>query len=342
MKKLRVLALVHDDLVPPDSIEGLTDEEMADWRAEYDVISACEDLGHDVMTLGIGDDVDVIRRATQEFEPHVCFNLLVEFHGAGHYDQHVVSYLELLEQDYTGCNPRGMTLARDKGLSKTIVARHGVRVPDFDVFLKNRKIRRRPDLKFPLFVKSVDEEASLGISLASIVRDDDRLAERVTFVHERVGTDAIAEEYVDGREFYVGVLGNDRLKTFPPWELLIPNLPEGAPRIATRRLKWDLAYQRRIGVKNRRAELPEAVEEELGRIARGVYRQLSLSGYARLDFRMRPDGRIYLLEANPNPDITFGEDFADSAEAGGMGYEELLQRILQLGLAYPAAWKGNH
>ena len=341
MKKLRALLLCHEELVPPDSIAGLSDEEIADWRTEFDVLSTLRDLGHEAEVLGMGDDIDAIRRVALEYRPDVCFNLLVEFHGAANYDQHVVSHLELLRQNYTGCNPRGMTLARDKALSKKILAYDGLPVPRFAVFPRGRKVRRPAGLAFPLFVKSVSEEASLGISRSSIVHDDAQLAERVSFVHERVGTDVIAEEYIDGREFYVGVIGNARLETFPIWELFIPNLPAGAPRIATRRLKWDLRYQRKIGVRNRRAEgLSPELERGIAAVAKSVYRSLGLSGYARLDLRMRPDGRFYVLEANPNPDLCREEDFATSAEEVGLDYGTLLQRILGLGLAYQPAWKG--
>ncbi len=340
-KKLRVLMLCHEELVPPDSIAGLSDEQISDWRTEFDVLSTLRDLGHDAEPLGVGDDIDVVRRACAEFQPQVCFNLLVEFHGAAHYDQHVASYLELHRQPYTGCNPRGMTLARDKALSKKVLAWEGLPVPRFCVFPRGRRTRRPADLAFPLFVKSVDEEASLGISTASIVRNEQQLSERVAFVHQKVGTDAIAEEYVEGREFYVGVLGNARPMVFPPWELRIANLPKGVPNIATRRIKWDLAYQRRLGVKNGLAQLPPELERQVERVSRRVYAALGLSGFARLDYRLRDDGRFYLLEANPNPDLTYGEDFAESAEAAGLEYEQLIDRIVALARRYPAAWKGR-
>jgi D-alanine-D-alanine ligase len=337
--KRRVLLLCHEELVPPDSIQGLSDEEIKDFRTEFDVLSTLRDLGHEAEALGLDEDIDAIRRACLEYRPDLCFNLVVEFHGAANYDQHVVSHLELLRQDYTGCNPLGLTLARDKALSKKILTWEGLPVPHFGVFPKGRRTKRPPGLELPLFVKSVNEEASLGISRKSIVRTDAALQERVAYVHETVGTDAIAEEYIEGREFYVGVLGNTRLETFPVWELHIPNLPEGAPRIATRRMKWDLAYQKKMGVRNRRADLDARTEAEMAAVAKKVYRALRLSGYARLDVRMRPDGRFYVLEANPNPDLTFGEDFAETAEAAGICYEELIDRLLKLGVDYRAEWK---
>ncbi len=342
MRKLRVLAVVHHDLVPPESVANEVEKEAAEWRTEYDVIRTLRRLGHETQVLGVGDEIDVVRQACEEFRPDVVFNLLVEFHGAANYDQHVVSYFELLKQPYTGCNPLGLSLARDKALSKKILLHHGIRVPRFKVFNRGQQVRSPQGLAFPLFVKSVSEEASLGIAQASIVRDESELAERVGYVHENVGTDALAEEFIEGREFYVGVLGNRRLRVLPIWELLFENLPKGAPNIATRRLKWDVAYQARVGNVNRAAEgLSSELAAAIARTARSVYRLLYLSGYARFDFRMREDGTFYLLEANPNPDLARSDDFAEAAKAAGLPYGKLLQRILGLALEYPAAWKGQ-
>ena len=150
----------------------------------------------------------------------------------------------------------------------------------------------------------------------------------------------LVEEYIEGREFYLGLVGNKRVDAFPLWELNIPNLPEGAPRIATRKLKWDIGYQKTLKVKNHAAKgLSSRKQAEIERAGKAVYRALGLSGFARLDIRMRPDGRFYFLEANPNPDLTYGEDFAESAEAAGISYESLIERICDLGIRYPVEWK---
>jgi len=339
-RKRRVLMVCHEDLVPPDSIEGRSDEEISEWRTEFDVLSTLKDLEHDAEVLGVGDDIDVVREALLEYRPDVCFNLMVEYHDAGNYDQHIASYYELHRQPYTGCNPRGLTLARDKALSKKILAWEGLPVPGFGVFPLGKRVKRPRGLDFPLFVKSLNEEASLGISRKSIVNNDKQLAERVEYIHDQVESDAIAEEYIEGREFYLGILGNERLEAFPLWELDIPNLPEGAPRIATRKLKWDIGYQRALQVENHRARgLSTGLEAQITRAGKAVYRALGLSGFARLDIRMRPDGRFYFLEANPNPDLTYGEDFAESAEHAGISYESLIGRIVELGIRYPFEWK---
>ncbi len=341
MRRRRVLLLVHEDQVPPDSIEGLSPEEINPFKVEYDVREALRDLGHEVRLLPLGDELAPIREAIQDFRPHVAFNLLLHFHGVGIYDAHVVSYLELLKTPYTGCNPRGLMLASDKALSKKILAYHRIPVPGFMVVPRGRKARAPRKLRFPLFVKSVAEHASMGISQASIVKDEEALQARVEFVHEHVGTDAIAEEYIEGRELTIGVLGNERLTTFPVWELLFRNLPEGSPAIQTSRVKWNLEYQKKIGLTSREArDLPEGAAERIAKRAKRIYRALGMSGYARIDMRMDAEGRAWVLEANPNPDLSWREDFAESAEAAGISYEELVERILRLGIRYRPAWKG--
>ena len=338
-RKLRILVPMHEDLLPPDSLEGVSEQEMTKWKTEYDVIVTLrDDLGHEVLALGLRDDLSVLRKAIEEFNPHIAFNLLEEFHGVSVYDHHVVSYLELMKRRYTGCNPRGLLLAHDKALSKQILSYHRVPVPDFAVFPLGQKIRRPKRLEFPLFVKSLTEEGSVGIAQASLVHDDEQLSERVRFVHESLATDVIAERFIDGRELYVGVIGNQRLQTFPAWELTMTN-PD-APLIATAKVKWDVDYQKKAGIKYGKAKpLPDGVQPQLERLCKRAYRNLNLTGYARMDLRLTPDGKLYLLEANPNPQLSYGDEFAESAEVSGIGYPALLDRIVKLGLAYRAQWQ---
>ena len=334
-RKKRVAVLMHEQLVPPDSIEGLTDKQIDPFKTEFDVVATLRDMGHEVLPLGVSDDLGVLRRAIEQFKPHICFNLLEEFHGLGVYDAHVVSYLELIRQPYTGCNPRGLMLAHDKALSKMICRYHRIPIPRFAVFPIGRQVRRPARLPYPLLVKSLTEEGSVGISQASVVYDDDKLAERVRFVHRSVGTDAIAEQYIDGRELYVGVMGNDRLQVLPIWEMVFPKLREEAPRIATGKIKWDADYQKRIGLDTKPADgLDEAMTHTIRRLCKRIYKSLTLSGYARMDLRLTPDGRVYLIEANPNPNLSYGEDFAESAERVGIDYDQLLHKLMNLGLRY--------
>ncbi|MFY9555833.1 MAG: ATP-grasp domain-containing protein [Blastocatellia bacterium] len=333
-RKLRVIALVQADLIPPDTLDGIEDKKKEAWWTEFDVISTLRRIGHEVWPIGVGNELGVIGEAIDKNQPHVAFNLLEEFDGYPLFDQHMVSYLELRKQKYTGCNPRGLTLTRDKGLTKKILAFHRIHVPAFTVFPMNRRVHRPRRLKFPLFVKSVSDEGSVGIARASIVRDDEQLKERVEFIHRQNQTAALAEEYIEGREIYVAVIGNKKLQSFTPWELVINNLPDGVPLIATSKAKWDLEYQKKIGLVTQPAEIDDRLKREFDRLSKRIYRILGLTGYARMDYRLSEDGRIYLIEANPNPQIAHEEDFADSAEHCGIKYDALLQRILRLAMSY--------
>jgi D-alanine-D-alanine ligase len=334
MRKKRVLVLMHIDLVPPDDVTGKPDAEFFEYKTEYDVVTGLRDLGHEVQKLGIRDDLTPLRQAIHDFKPHIVFNLLDEFRGEVMLDQNVVSYLELVQVPYTGCNPRGLVLARDKALSKKILHYHRIRVPRFAVVPAGRRLKRKPTrLDYPLIVKSQVEEASLGIAEASIVNSDEKLAERVEFMHAKVGTNLILEQYVDGRELYVGIMGNTRLQALPVWELEMRRLRADAPRIATRQVKWNLQLQKRRGVKIGPARnLPPELERLLVKTSKRVYRLLQLSGFARIDFRLDAEGRPFFLEANPNADIGYGEEFAEAAEAAGIEYEPLLDRLLAIGL----------
>lgn len=332
MKRLRVLALMYPDHVPPESLEGYDEREVLRWRAEYDVMTCLRGLQHEVRALGVQDELQPIRDAIETMKPHVVFNLLEEFQWNVLYDHHIVSLLELLRVPYTGCNPRGLVISRDKALCKKLLAYHRIHVPAFAVFPLGRRVRRPPKLRFPLIVKSLTEHASLGIAKASLVGSDEELAERVRFIHESIHTDAIAEEFIDGRELYVGVLGNTRLQTLPTWELVIEKSLPNEPLIATAKVKHDLGYQERRGVQLQAANLPDALAAQIARLSRRIYRVLELSGYARIDYRLDANGVLWFLDANPNPDISAQEELASAACHAGMPYPALIQRIVTLGI----------
>ena len=265
-----------------------------------------------------------------------CTRLLEEFHYTTAYDQHIASYLELMKVPYTGCNPRGLILARGKDLSKTLVHHRRIAVPAFAVFPMRRKVKRPARLALPLIVKSLSEDGSVGISQASIVDTDEQLAERVAFVHERLETAAIAEQYIEGRELYVGVLGNNRLQVLPVWELKFGNLGggQGARQIATKKAKHDPDYQERVGIVDGPADdLAPEVYARIQRTAKRIYKTLGLDGYARIDFRLAADGTPYFIEANPNPEIAKSQEFATAAKHDGLDYPDLLHRILALGIS---------
>jgi D-alanine-D-alanine ligase len=317
MKRLRILVLMDPRLLPPDSIEGHTEQQINVWKTEYDVVSTLRTAGHEVRPLGVYDELKLIRDEIEGWKPHVVFSLLEHFHGDVMYDQNVASFLELMRIPYTGCKSRGLVLARGKDLSKTLVHYHRISVPAFAVFPMGRKVRRPPRLALPLIVKSVSEDA---------------------FIHQRVGTAAIAEQYIEGRELYVGVLGNDRLRVLPVWELEFSNMAAGAWHIATEKVKHDTGYQERRGILQGPAkDLSPELYARIQRTAKRIYRTLELDGYARIDFRLAADGTLYFLEANPNPEIAESQEFATAALHDGISYPELLHRIVALGMQRAAA-----
>lgn len=341
MKKLRVLVLMHEDCVPPAGVTEVPADRIPPWKTEFDVVRMLGELGHDARPLPVASDLKPIRAAIDEWKPDVVFVLLEVFHGQEAYLPYVVGYLELLRQPYTGCNPDGLMLASGKALQKKILRHHRIPVPEFHVFPIGRAIRRPPRLAFPLIVKSTTAHGSIGIAQASIINDDEKLRERVRFIHDQVQTDAIAEQFIDGRELYLGLLGNERIQALPLWELVFENLPEGAAAIATERMKWSVKYQKQVGLQTRpAADLPAELAAKIQHTCKRAYRALGFSGYSRVDMRLTPDGRVYLLECNPNPNLGYRDDFADAAEKAGLPYPALIERILALALRQHARRTG--
>jgi D-alanine-D-alanine ligase len=338
MRRYRILMITDEAVIPSTVLDDLAAND--DAVTEYHVYSTLQGLGHHVRLMGVGDQLTSLRDVIREWKPHVVFNLMEQFAGIVSYDYYVVAYLELLRQRYTGCNPRGLMLSRDKVLTKQVLAWHRIATPAFQLFPFGRRFREPRRLTFPLFVKSATEDASFGIAQASIVDDMKSLRERVEFIHTQVQSDALVEEYIDGREFYVGVIGNTRLTTFPAWEMNFGTLSGVQAGIATRKVKWDRNYQRKHGITTGPATgLEPAQVHHMSRLARRIYRALHMNGVARMDFRMRDDGTLFLLEANANPNLTYGEDLAESADTAGVGYEALLMRIVNLGLSYMPEWR---
>lgn len=337
MRRLRILTLVHESLVPPADAKR-EEAAVAEWRTEYDVITCLRELGHEVHALGVGGELNPIRRAVREVRPHLSFNLVEAFDDVPQWDQNVVAYLELQRMKYSGCNARGLLLGRDKALAKKLLSYHRIRVAGFAIAPRGRHFHRPRKLVFPLIVKSLSFDASIGISQASVVENEEKLAERIHFIHESIGTDALVESYIEGRELYIGILGNRRLTALPVWELSFDNMPEASRKIATERLKWSPTYQAKHGIASGPVrDLPEGVRTRIQKVCKRVYSVLCLSGYARIDLRLTDAGEVYVLEANPNPQIARDEDFANAALEAGIDYGHLLQRIVNLGLEWEPA-----
>lgn len=338
-RKLKVLVL-FDSIKPTTLDQDLTDQlQSPDWKTQANVVAALKELGHTVEYLAIFDDLSLLRQKCEQFGPDVIFNLADQFKNNRSFDQNIASFLELHDIPFTGCGSSGLLLCKHKGISKKILGYHRIRVPEFTVIPRGRRIGRPRRLRFPILVKPLKEEASLGISQASLVATDEQFKERVQFIHEKFADDVIAEEYIEGRELYVSVLGNHRLEVYPIRELVFQQVPPDEPKIATYKAKWDEEYRKRWGLENRFAEgLDPAVERDILQTCKRIYRLLTVDGYARIDLRLTSANELYFIEANPNPILAADEDFAQSALRAGLDYPQLIERILRTGLAAARGW----
>ena len=332
-KKLKVLALF--DARDTTTIDQDLSAEMKteDWKTERNVLAALGTLGHAAEHLAIFDDLDLLRQKLASFAPDILFNLADEFKNNPGFDQNIVSLLEMQGVPFTGCGATGLTLCKHKGISKKILGYHRIHVPNFVVIARGQRIARPKQLKFPVLVKPVKDEASYGISQASFVENDEQFRERVTFIHEKHGSDVIAEEYIVGRELYVSLMGNLKLTVFPIRELVFREVPPNEPKIATYRAKWDEEYRKRWGLKNQFAEeLDPALVARIEQTCKRIYRLLTIDGYARIDLRVTAANEVYFIEANPNPILAADEDFALSAGKAGLPYPQLIDRIIRHGM----------
>ena len=333
-KKLKVLALF--DAIAPTTLDQDLSAELKtdDWKTEANVLDALRELGHTTEHLAIFDNLDVLQQKLQSFEPDVIFNLADQFKNNRAFDQHIVSFLAMRGVPFTGCGSTGLTLCKHKGISKKILSYHRIHTPDFVTIARGKRIARPRRLKFPILVKPLKEEASLGISQASFVETDEQFKERVQFIHEKFDNDVIAEEYIEGRELYVSIFGNHRLQVLPIRELVFKEVPPDEPKIATYKAKWDEEYRKRWGLQNQFAEgLDPAVVTNVERVCKRIYHLLTIDGYARLDLRLTPKNEVYFIEANPNPILAADEDFAQSAVKANLSYPQLIDRIIRLGLS---------
>ncbi len=333
-KLYKVLVLFDTAGEPPADQDFSKELKTDDWAAEAHVIDALKKLGHEVRTIGVWDEPGMIIDEVKANPPDVVFNLTEHFNEVSAYDRNVAGLLEMMEVPYTGSSPTGLTLCKNKGMAKELLAYHKIGVPNFAIYSPGSAIRRPKRLSFPLFIKPLKEEGSVGISLDSFVETDEAFEERIRFIHDRLNQEALAEEYIEGRELYVSILGNDQLRVFPFREVIFGEVPDGQPKFSTFKAKWDDAYRKRWGIQNVFAEpLPNDTNQRIAKICRAVYRALRIRGYGRIDLRVTPDGEIVILEANPNPNLDRTDEFAQSAIKAGLKYERLVQRILNLALS---------
>ncbi len=332
-KKLKVLVLFDGTSATTLDQDFSKEMKTPDWKTEANVMAALGALGYAAEHLAIFDDVDLLRQKLETFAPDVLFNLVEQFNNNPGFDQNIVSFFEMQGLPFTGCGSTGLTLCKHKGISKKILHYHGIHVPHFVVIPRGQRIARPKQLRFPILVKPVKEEASYGISQASFVDADEQFHERVAFIHEKYNSDAIAEEYIDGRELYVGLLGNVRLTVLPIRELVFREVPPSEPKIATFKAKWDEEYRKRWGLENRFAEdLDPQLVSHIEDSCKRIYRLLTIDGYARIDLRLTEANEVYFIEANPNPILADDEDFALAAGKAGLPYPQLIERIVRQGM----------
>ncbi|HSG82512.1 MAG TPA: ATP-grasp domain-containing protein [Gemmatimonadota bacterium] len=308
-------------------------------EAEYEVAEALMANGHDVFLIGFHHNLRRMLDRLEEFDPELVFNCTESYMGKARYDYAVTALLEMKGYRYTGSSPEALLLARDKATSKKILKHHSVPVPRFAVYTKGQVVKPPEDISFPLIVKPMHEDASVGISQSSVVNDSDSLGERVAFIHRTLHQPAIAEELIEGRELYVGVVGNEKLQLLPLIEITFDKMEDPSMRIATYNAKWDLEYRERWGIKNQFARrIGKQVMAEIESTCRIAFLALGLRDYGRIDLRLTADQQIYVLEVNPNPYIAFGEDMANAAERAGLDYYEFIERIVKEALKrYEAA-----
>jgi D-alanine-D-alanine ligase len=315
--------------------------EVAAWKAdepemEYQIAHALRACGHEVRLLGVRDDLEYLVRCLDEWRPDLVFNGAEAFRGDESLEYLLPGLLEAEGYRYTGAPPLALQVTRNKAISKKVLAYFGIQVPGFVSYRLHEPVETHPDLSFPLIVKPLQADASAGIAQASVVQDVAALSERVSFIHERFGQGAIAEEFVDGRELYVSIIGNDdALEVLPITELVFDKRKtRPAERIATQVAKWDESYRERKGIRNVLARpLANAVRDRIVETCRTAYRALWLRDYARLDLRLTADGGVWVLEANANPFISYGHDMANAAAKAGLEYCDFIQRIVDAAVA---------
>jgi D-alanine-D-alanine ligase len=315
-------------------ITVLTNLESPDATSYDDVVeqiaTALRENGHQVSILGIYDDVVEMTQGLRERRPELVFNLLESFGEETSADVAVAGLLELLRLHYTGSGPGELFLRQDKGLAKKVLAFEDILFPHFAIFSKDSDFETAGKLRMPLFVKPLTADASIGIDGDSLVRDAISLMKQVVAIHEEVNDSALVEEYIEGREFYVGVLGNREPLALPPIEMDFSGLPEGMPRILGSKAKWSPGSVEYKGTKAILPELPDELRARLQKAAVDAYRALRVRDYGRVDLRLTETGDIYVIEVNANCYLEKSGEFATAAAAAGFEYPQLVQRIIDL------------
>lgn len=297
------------------------------------VSDALRELGHEVQVLAVHGDVEQFVAGLREQDPELIFNLMESFGDTYFGDVPAVALLDLLEFRRTGGGPGEFYISGDKALAKKILAYEKIAYPRFAMFSRTADFETGGNLRMPLFVKPLRMDASLGIDSSSLVHDAKTLMSRVAQIHEKLNDDALAEEYIEGRELYVGIIGNEQLTALPPVEVDFTGFPDGKPRICDAKAKWDKNSPEYQGTKSVIADIPDELRSRIQKVSLDAYRALRVRDYGRVDLRLAPDGEIYVIEVNASCYLEKSSELAMAAKAANMEYVDLIKRIIHLAMA---------
>lgn len=312
----------------------LIDEYASDPPA-YDVVGdqvsqALIEGGHEASITTVAPDLRRLVDDLERAKPDLVFNLCESFGPVLYGAVGVVAVLDLLGLRYTGGGPGEFYLQQDKAVTKKLLAFDNIRYPDFGVFSQDSEMETGGNLRMPLFVKPLRQDASIGIEANALVSNIRDMMKRILAIHDKINDSALVEEYVDGRELYVGVLGNAQPIAFPPIEVDFSGLPEGAPKIMTGKAKWNTRSAEYKGTKTVLADLPDELRAKVHRVALGAYRALRVRDYGRVDMRVTDTGEIYVLEVNASCYLEKDSELAMAARASGMSHVLLVNEIVDL------------
>ncbi len=314
-----------------DAIEPPVDPVLAQ------IAGALEHAGHETSFQVVMSDVVALATALRAAEPALVVNLAESFDGKSALESNVAALLNLLDLRYTGSSPAGLMLAGDKALSKKVLSFHGVRSPQFATVHRG-DVEWAGDLAFPLIVKPPQEDASIGITGASVVHNVQELLAQMSEVQGQFHQPPLIEEFIDGREFYVGVIGNADARALPPLEMDFTGFPADRPKIASWAAKWgEEGEGDGAEYAGTRTIMPEDLTPELDELLRktalDAFHALRLRDYARVDMRATASGEVYVIEVNPNCYLEASGEFARAAAADGLPYDALIGRLIELASA---------
>ncbi len=296
-----------------------------------EVFAALTKLDHEPSYIEL-DGRDASLFALGKSKVDLIFNLAESYGGDDTKDLHIPAFMDLIGMHYTGSGPHGLLLAQDKALAKKIIGFHGLQTPFFAVSHRGR-VDFAHDVKFPLIVKPVSEDGSIGINVDSVVNSVKELMECIYHLHQELDVPILIEEYIEGREIYAAILGNDPPEALPLVELDLSRLPPDTPKIAGREVKFERDSEVYRLTKSALAkDLDDAMVEKLQEAAKTTYRALKLRDYGRIDMRLAKDGTIYVIEANPNPWLSSQAEFAMAARGSGRTYTEMIEAIVEVAL----------